>query len=298
MGIGMKRTSLKAKNNLIYTVFVAPAVILCILFVFIPLVIGIYYSFRDWNGISVSSHFIGIKNYINALSDRGFIGTITFTLKYALVMVISYNVLGLALAMLLNMNLKLRGILRAVYFMPIVIGTATVGYLWNFIIGTFLPFLGKTFGIGIFEKNWLAYPGTAFLSLVIVSLWQGAGYYMIIYLAGLQGVPTDILEAAEIDGAGLKDRFVRIILPLIRPSITICLFLSIVNSLKAFDLNYSLTNGGPYGTTKTIAYQIFLDAFNADQLSYASAKAVIFSVVIGIVAIVQVKLTRRREVEM
>lgn len=290
--------TLKTKNNLIYTIFVAPAVLLSILFIFVPLIIGIYYSFRDWNGISISSHFIGVKNYVNALTDKGFLGTIGFTLKYAFVMVAGYNILGLTLAMFLNMNLKLKGILRAVYFMPIVIGTATVGYLWNFIIGTFLPFLGKTFGMGIFEKNWLAYPSTAFLSLVIVSLWQGTGYYMIIYLAGLQGVPSDILKAAEIDGAGFKARLFKIILPLIRPSITICLFLSIVNSLKAFDLNYSLTNGGPYGTTKTIAYQIFLDAFNADQLSYASAKAVIFSIVIGIVAIIQVKMTRKKEVEM
>lgn len=293
-----KKTTLKTKNNFVYAVFVAPAVLLSILFIFVPLLIGLYYSCRDWNGISISSNFVGIRNYVNALSDKGFLGTIGFTLKFAFVMVTGYNVLGLALAMLLNMNLKLKGILRAVYFMPIVIGTATVGYLWNFIIGSFLPFLGKTFGIGMFDKNWLAYPGTAFLSLVIVSLWQGTGYYMIIYLAGLQGVPSDILEAAEIDGAGLKDRFTKIILPLIRPSITICLFLSIVNSLKAFDLNYALTGGGPYGTTKTIAYQIFLDAFNADQLSYASAKAVIFSVVIGIVAIIQVKATRRKEVEM
>lgn len=292
------RTTLKTKNNLIYTVFVAPAILLTILFVFVPLFIGIYYSFRDWNGISISSHFVGIRNYSNALSDKAFLGTIGFTLKYALVMVISYNILGLMLAILLNRNLKLKGILRAVYFMPIVIGTATVGYLWNFIIGTFMPYMGKTFGIGIFEKNWLAYPVTAFLSLVIVSLWQGTGYYMIIYLAGLQSVPSDILEAAKIDGAGTKACFFKIILPLIRPSITICLFLSIVNSLKAFDLNYSLTSGGPYGTTKTIAYQIFLDAFNADQLSYASAKAVIFSIVIGIVAIAQVRVTRRKEVEM
>lgn len=191
------RATLRAKNNLIYAIFVAPAVLLSVLFVFVPLIIGIYYSFRDWNGISISSHFVGIKNYINAMSDKGFLGTIGFTLKYAVVMVAAYNILGLALAMLLNTNLKLKGILRAVYFMPIVIGTATVGYLWNFIIGTFLPFLGKTFGLGMFEKNWLAYPATAFLSLVIVSLWQGTGYYMIIYLAGLQGVPADILEAAD-----------------------------------------------------------------------------------------------------
>lgn len=292
------KASLRLKNNLVYALFVSPAVILCILFIILPLIIGIYYSFRDWNGISVSSHFVGLRNYVNAFSDKGFKNTIGFTLKYALVMVLGYNVLGLTLAMLLNMKLRFRGILRAVYFMPIVIGTATVGYLWNFIIGTFLPFIGRSFGIGFLEKNWLAYPETAFLSLIIVSLWQGTGYYMIIYLAGLQGVPSDILEAAEIDGAGWKDKFFRIILPLIRPSVTICLFLSIVNSLKAFDLNYSLTSGGPYGTTKTIAYQIFLDAFNADQLSYASAKAVIFSCVIGIIAIIQVKMTRRNEVEM
>lgn len=293
-----QKKSLRAKNNLIYAVFVTPAVLLCMLFIFAPLVLGIYYSFRDWNGISVHSNFVGIKNYVMALSDQGFLGTIGFTLKYALVMVTGYNVLGLALAMLMNMKLKLRGVLRAIYFMPIVIGTATVGYLWNFLIVTFLPFLGKSLHIGFLEKSWLAYPETAFLSLVIVGLWQGAGYYMIIYLAGLQGVPSELLEAAKIDGAGAKERFLKITLPLIRPSITICLFLSIVNSLKAFDLNYALTSGGPYGTTKTIAYQIFLDAFNADQLSYASAKAVIFSVVIGVVAIIQVKVTRKKEVEM
>ncbi len=290
--------SLKTKNWLVYAVFVGPAVLLCILFIFLPLVIGVYYSLRDWNGISVSSNFVGIQNYVKALTDDKFIGTIGFTLKYAVVMVIGYNVFGLALAMILNMKLKLRGILRAVYFMPIVIGTSTVGYLWNFIIGTFLPFIGKTFGIGFFERNWLAYPETAFLSLVIVSLWQGTGYYMIIYLAGLQSVPSDLLEAAQIDGAGLKDRFFKIIFPLIRPSVTVCLFLSIVNSLKSFDLNYSLTSGGPYGTTQTIAYRIFLDAFDADQLSYASAEAVIFSLIVGVIAIIQVKASRKKEVEM
>lgn len=292
------RGTLKTKNWLVYAIFVGPAILLCILFIFLPLVIGIYYSLRDWNGISLTSNFVGIQNYVKALTTGKFLETIGFTLKYAVVMVIGYNVLGLMLAIVLNMKLKLRGILRAVYFMPIVIGTSTVGYLWNFIIGTFLPFLGETFGIGIFEKNWLAYPETAFLSLVIVSLWQGTGYYMIIYLAGLQSVPSDLIEAAQIDGAGMKDRFFKIILPLIRPSITVCLFLSIVNSLKSFDLNYSLTSGGPYGTTQTIAYRIFLDAFDADQLSYASAEAVIFSLIVGMIAIIQVKMSRKKEVEM
>ena len=124
------------------------------------------------------------------------------------------------------------------------------------------------------------------------------GYYMLIYLTGLQGVPKDILEAATIDGAGAIQRFFRVTLPMIRSSITICLFLSIVHGFKAFDLNYSLTNGGPFGTTRSLAFQIYLDAFKRDAISYASAKAVLFSVLIALVAGLQVALTRRREVEL
>ncbi|KIL42480.1 ABC transporter permease [Gordoniibacillus kamchatkensis] len=285
------------RKSLVYIAFVGPMLILFLLFIFLPFIRSIIYSFQDWNGINSHTHWVGWKNYRNVLTDTDFARTISFTLKYVLATVIGLNVLGLILAVALNVGLKSRNLLRTAFFLPTVMGTVIIGFIWNFIITRLFPQIGELTGIGILHSSWLALPKYAFWAIIIVTVWHTLGYYMIIYLAGLQGLSHELMEAAEIDGAGRIKRFWSIVLPLIRPSITICLFLSIINGFKSFDINYSLTMGGPYGTTESISYQIFQDAFSKDLFSYASAKAVIFFLILTLFSVVQVAILKRKEVE-
>ena len=281
-----------------YVLFTGPAMLLFFSLFICSAGLGIYYSLRDWNGIAPTSNFVGLQNYFKVFSDASSRSSLLFTLRYTLIMVVLLNVLALLLAVGLNTKIKGRGLLRAAFFTPMIISAVTSGYLWNFIVVHLFPMIGKMTGIAALEKDWMSYPNLAFAAIVIVSVWQMTGYYMLIYLTGLQGVPQEIVEAATIDGAGPVQTFFRVKLPMIRSSVTICLFLSLVNGFKSFDLNYSLTNGGPFGTTQSFAFQIYLDAFKRDAISYASAKAVLFSILIAVVAGLQVLLTRRKEVEL
>jgi raffinose/stachyose/melibiose transport system permease protein len=288
----------KLKENGLYLLFTGPAIILFVLFFIQPLFMAVYYSLRDWNGISPISRFIGLQNYRRVFEETNYLTSFFFTIKYTAFTVFLLNLTGLLLALALNMKIAARGLFRAVFFTPMIISSVTVGYIWNFLFMRFFPPLWEFLGFQSLNKNWFAYSETSFAALIIVSLWQMAGYYMIIYLTGLQAVPRDILEAAEIDGAGPLRKFFYVTFPLIRPSLTICLFLSTVNGLKAFDLNYSLTAGGPFGSTQSLAFQIYLDAFKRDALSYATAKAFIFCLLVAAVSLIQVGLTKRKEVEL
>lgn len=287
----------RVKNNLTYAFFTAPAAILFITFIIVPLVLAFYYSLHDWNGISVSFHFIGWQNYAKVFSEAAFLKSFGFTFSFMLVSAVLLNLFGLVTALALNANLKLRTVLRGAYFMPMVISAVVVGYLWNTIIVRFFPYLGEVTGSALLQKNWFSYQDTAFASLIIATLWQSFGYYMLLYLTGLQSVPSELLEAAAIDGANGYQRFFKVTVPMIRPTFTTCVFLGIINGLKAFDLTYSLTAGGPFGGTTSIALQIYLDAYKRDLLSYASAKAIIFCVIIVLVSFSQVALMKRKEVE-
>ncbi len=287
----------KIKQGLVYFTFTGPAMILYCLFILWPMGLAIYYSFHDWNGISTVYHFIGLKNYTDVFKEKAFINSIFFTLSYMVIMAILLNLIGLLTALGLNSKIKFRSLIRTVYFVPIVISAVVVGYMWNIIVSKMFPFIGNSLGIDILARNWVAYPGTAFAALIIASVWQSFGYYMIIYLTGLQSVPKELLEAAQIDGTTKFKRFLHVTIPMIRPTFTVCVFLSIVGGLKAFDMIYSLTSGGPFGSTNTISFQIYTDAFKRDMLSYASAKAIIFCIMIIIVSFLQVASMRRKETE-
>lgn len=295
----MKAKNLKARirDNLTYVFFTGPATLLFCAFVLVPLVLALYYSLHDWNGISINYNFIGFKNYTKVFSETAFLKSFGFTFSYMLVSAITLNGFGLLVALALNTNLKLRTALRGAYFMPMVISAVVVGYLWNIIIVRLFPYLGQATGLAVLQKNWFSYPDTAFASLIIASLWQSFGYYMLLYLTGLQSVPSELTEAAAIDGANSFQRFIRVTVPMMRPTFTTCIFLSIIGGLKAFDLTYSLTGGGPFGSTTSIALQIYLDAYKRDLLSYASAKAIIFCLIIVVLTFVQVALMQRKEVE-
>lgn len=290
--------TLNAKQRFIYFIFIAPALAFFTLVILVPFLRAILFSFQDWNGISSVIGWAGWDNYIRLLDDKGFMRSFAFTTKFVIVTTILLNVFALLLALVLNMALKTRNLLRTAFFLPFVIGSIIIGFIWQFIITQLFREIGEATGWSLFMKNWLSLPDYAFWSLVMVTVWHSVGYFMIIYLAALQGVPREMIEAAEIDGAGRLKRLWHIVLPLIRPAMTINLFLAISNGFKGFDLNFSLTKGGPFGTTESLALHIYIDAFTKNLFTYASAKAVIFFLVLASVTLIQVAVMKRREVEL
>ncbi|CAH0118108.1 Melibiose/raffinose/stachyose import permease protein MelD [Paenibacillus sp. CECT 9249] len=288
----------KTRQYLVYSVFVAPAVLFFCLIILLPFVRGVIYSFQDWNGISSNVGWAGLDNYRMLFEDRYFWKSFGFTIKYVAVTAILFNIFGFLIALALNVALKTKNLLRTGFFLPHVIGGVIIGFIWQFIIVQLFGEIGQMTGWALFQKNWLSLPGPAFWSIVIVAVWHSAGYYMIIYLAALQGVPKDLLEAAEIDGAGRLRRLWNVVVPMIRPAMTVCVFLAISSSFKAFDLNFSLTKGGPFGSTESLALQIYTDAFMKNLFTYASTKAVFFFVILASITLIQTAVMKRKEVEM
>lgn len=281
-----------------FIAFVGPAFLAFVAIVLIPFLNGIYYSFTDWNGVTGQLNFVGLDNYHRLLfEDAQFRSSFWITTKYTIVAVIMTNIVGFSLALLLTMNIKTRNILRTVFFMPNLIGGLILGFIWQFIYVKGFESIGSLTGWSLFELPWLGDAQTAFWGIVIVAIWQGGGYVMVIYIAALQNVPTDLLEAARIDGANRLKMLRHITLPMIMPSITICLFLTISWSFKVFDTNLSLTNGGPFKSTEMLALNIYTESFVNNNYGLGSAKAVIFFLVVAAITVTQVYLTKKREVQ-
>ncbi|MRG87860.1 carbohydrate ABC transporter permease [Salinibacillus xinjiangensis] len=288
----------KLKKTLIYLSFVLPALIFFTLVIIIPFSQAIIYSFQEWNGISASTKWVGLDNYIALFSDKDFISSLWITAKFVILTVIGVNVTGFLLALVLNKALKSRNILRTLFFMPNVIGSLIIGFIWQFIFTqVFNQIYGST-GWSFFEINWLTLPDSAFYALVLVFSWQFVGYVMVIYLAALQGVPKELVESSYIDGASGWDRLRYIVLPLIMPAITISTFLAAAEAFKMYDLNLSLTNGGPFNSTEMLALQIYQEAFVNNQYGFGSAQAVVFFMMVALITLGQVALMKRKEVDM
>ncbi|GAA3401935.1 carbohydrate ABC transporter permease [Paenibacillus hodogayensis] len=278
--------------------FVGPAVLAFAVIVLVPFLMSIYYSFTEWNGVSSDIKWIGFANYKTILTDdQAFLHSFAFTARFTVASVVLTNVLGFLLAQLLTQALKTRNVLRTVFFMPNVIGGLLLGFIWQFIFVKGFSTIGEMTGIGFFNLPWLGDETTAFWGLVIVSVWQGAGYLMIIYIAAISNVPKDVIEAARIDGVSRLQMLRHITVPLIMPAVTVSLFLAISWAFKMFDLNMSLTKGGPFGSTESIALNIYQDAFRNNMLGLGSAKSVVFFAAVALVTLIQVSLTKKREVE-
>ncbi|MEK3725013.1 carbohydrate ABC transporter permease [Paenibacillus sp. FSL H8-0034] len=279
-------------------VFVGPAVLFFIIIVVIPFLMSIYYSFTEWNGVSTTIKWVGFDNFKQIIvGDQDFHKSFWFTTRFSVVMVILTNVVGFALALLLTQALKTRNVLRTVFFMPNVIGGLLLGFIWQFIFVKGFATIGEITNIGFFQLPWLGDAPTAFWGLIIVSVWQTAGYLMIIYIAGLANVPKDILEAAYLDGATRWQVLRSITVPLIMPSVTVCLFLAISWAFKMYDLNVSLTKGGPFNSTESVALNIYNEAFSNNRYGLGTAKSLIFFVVVAVITVIQVWVTKKREVE-
>lgn len=283
-------------RDLSYWVFLMPVLAALTLVVIAPLLLGVYYSFTDWNGIQTKG-FVGFDNYMALLQDERFLDSLWFTTKFSVVSVILINLIGLSLALLVTAKLKTNKLLRTIFFMPNLIGGLILGFIWQFIFTKAFAGLGSIVGVESL-KGWLSTPNTGFWGLVILMSWQMSGYIMVIYIAYLEGVSKELIEAAEIDGANAFQRFRHIVFPLVAPAFTVSMFLTLSNTFKLYDQNLSLTGGGPYNSTQMVAMDIFNTAFGQYDMGYAQAKAVIFFVIVAIIALLQVYISKKREVEM
>ena len=293
-----QRRKRKILGVLNFTGFVSPALILISTFVGIPFIMCIYYSFFKWNGIDKSKSFIGIENYIKLFTDDpGFKSAFLYSLIYMLLVTVIVNMFALFVALILESNIRGKGFFRAAFYIPNIISLIVIGFVWKFIFSRVFDSLALLTGLEIFNLSWLGDPRIAVYSTVLVTVWQSLGFYMIIYIAGLQSVPGDIIEAVKIDGAGSIRRFFSVTLPLILPSVTVCLFHSISNSLKMFELIFSLTGGGPGTATTTLPLDIYNTAFNNNQFGYGSAKSVILFLLVAFITIWQTSSLKKREVE-
>lgn len=275
-----------------------PSVVAYLMIVLVPTLVGLYYSFTDWNGIGNNPNFVGLKNYRTIFTDASsFWDSFAFTGKFAVVAVLMVNVLGFALALMLTQKIKGRNFFRTVFFMPNLIGGVLLGFTWQFIFTSVFSAIAAATGISFFE-GWLSNAQTGFWGLVIVVVWQLSGYMMIIYIAQLQNISDSVIEASYLDGATPFQRLRQIVIPLMWPAFTIGLFLTISNSFKLFDQNLTLTAGGPNNQTQMLALNIYNTAFKQSDLGLAQAKAVVFLIIVAAITFIQLSITKRKEVEM
>ena len=274
-----------------WPVFVLPTLIAFIIGFIWPFIWGIFLSFQRFTTVSKTT-FVGIQNYISVFQDSTFLHAFGFTAAFTVISTVLINVCAFAIAIVLTRGIKGTNIFRTVYFMPNLIGGILLGYIWQILLNGVLANL---------QKPLLALDAKAgFIGLVILMCWQQIGYMMIIYIAGLQNVPLDLIEAAKIDGANAKQILFKIKIPMVMPSITICTFLTLTNSFKLFDQNLSLTGGEPAKQTMMLAYNIY-DTFYARSgpqwKGIGQAKAVVFCLFVVVLAVLQQKLTQSKEVQ-
>ena len=271
-----------------FPIFVLPTLIAFSFAFIIPFVMGVYLSFCKFKTIT-NAQFVGLENYIKIFADKDFVNAFGFTLKFSVVSIVTINVFAFILALALTRKIKGTNLFRTVFFMPNLIGGIILGYIWQQMINAVLL---------KYQTTLVANPTYGFWGLIILMNWQMIGYMMIIYVAGLQNVPTDLIEAAEIDGATSLQTLFKVKIPMVMPSITICLFLTVSNSFKLFDQNLALTAGAPSKKTAMLALDIYNTFYGRNGYEgVGQAKAVLFFIVVAVIALGQLVLTRRKEVE-
>ncbi len=337
----------KAQNNRVFVYFLLPSLSCFVLFVLIPFMSGIWLSLTDWTGLNSGSEvYIGFANYKDIFTDFDFLYSFYRTIVYAILNIFAINLVAFGLALLVTQKLKLKNLFRAGFFMPNLIGGLVLGYIWQFIYNRSITKIGESIlenwlvsgdgalatlynsimtGIGqfftdIFNPSLISQGGTALWGLIVVVTWQYAGYIMMIYIAALQNVPQDLIEASSIDGASAWQKLRHITFPLIAQSFTIAMFLTLTTSFKQFDTVVSLTQGGPalildslplwmmnifdmsvtpiVQSTELIASNIYETAFTERMMGAGQAKAIVFFFILLIISIVQVRINQRREVEL
>lgn len=294
------------KHRLTNILFILPTLLSFTLIVIIPFFMGIYYSLTDWNGVSRVINFVGLQNYRGMFSSPDFLYSLKVTVFYTVINIVLVNLVGFCLALLATSNLRLRNLYRAGFFVPNLIGGIVLGYIWQFMFNNVFVSFAAKLGISFMSKSMLSSPKLVIWGMSIVNTWQYGGYIMMIYVAGIQGIPSELMEAASVDGANYGMRLRKILIPMLSNSFTICLFLTLINSFKQYDMNFSLTNGGPAAlfmgkairSSELLAMNIYNTANLNNKLAIGQAKAVVFFLMLVVVSLVQVSFNKRREVEL
>lgn len=273
-----------------YTLFTLPTIAAFLVSFFVPFLLGIYLSFTKFTTVT-NSQWVGMENYVRAFTDnRNFINAIFFTSKFAVVSVVLINLFAFSLALLLTQKIRATNIFRTIFFMPNLIGGIVLGYIWQLIINGVLI----NFGMDItFDAKY------GFWGLIILMNWQMVGYMMVIYIAGIQSISPELVEAAKIDGANSWQILKNVTIPLVMPSFTICTFLTVSNSFKLFDQNLALTAGAPARESSMLALDIFNTFYGSmGYEGVGQAKAVMFFIFVAVIVLLQLRFSRSREVEM
>lgn len=297
--LGVYLLPVKHHRTIVYVLFLLPLLAAFGITVIVPFIFGIFYSFTNWNGIKFTE-FVGLSNYVEMFKAPDYLYSLVITFIFTVFNMISVNLMAFALALLCTSGVKGRNVYRASFFLPNLIGGIVLGYVWQFIFNKVFPSLVAG------SVSMLTDPNLALLAILTVSTWQYAGYIMMIYVTGLQGVPKDVLEASSVDGANMWKTLFHIKLPMIANTFTVCIFLTLVNSFKQFDLNFAITNGAPsrilgakaIASTEFLALNIYNTAIAKNQYAQGQTKAVVFFVILAIVSLTQVSISKRKEVEL
>ena len=279
----------KWKNELIDLTFILPSLLLFLFVIVIPLLSGVRYTFTNWDGIMPIMQNVGLKNYNTVFHDKDLIEPIRNTILFTVVTVVAINVIGLSLAMAVNREFKGVNVMKSIIFIPLVVSLVLVSKMWMYVYSDFFSMLGW--------KSPLINKATAMLGLCIMSIWREAGLAMIIYLAALKGVPSDMNEAAIIDGANFWQRFRNVTVPFIVPAFTYCIPLWLAAGLCQYDYTYVATSGGPGHATESIAYYIYNYLFPYNKVGYGQTVAVIYLVVSILISNIVTRALRKREIE-
>lgn len=303
----------KLENRIVFWLFLAPVLFAFAMVIVVPFFLGAYYSLTDWSASARTGEglkFVGLQNFIDSLKDPGFLYSFGITFIYTVINMTVINVVAFFLALMVTSQIKLRNVYRVGFFIPNLIGGLILGYIWQFIFNNALPALGSSVGVLSFLGNpehlALSKLWSALMTIVVAGTWQYAGYIMMIYVAALEGVPAELHEAADIDGANAWEKLKHITIPMVAQAFTITMFLTLINSFKQFDVNFSLTAGGPstmfmgkpiYGT-QLLALNIYNTAFVGNKLAMGQARAVIFFLVLVVISLIQVSINKKKEIEM
>lgn len=290
------RNSMEKSMEKQYLVLVLPGLIIFTVGLIVPLLLAFRYSFTSWDGMSAEKPFIGLQNYINLAKDGDFRSAWWFTIKFTIGNTIIQNVLALVFAVALDSGIKAQKLYRTALFVPCLISALIVGFVWLKMFSNVLPavndLLGTNFNFLLFGDG-----KTVLSGLLIANNWQWVGYWMLIYLAGLQSIPAELYEAAKVDGAGAWTRFKNVTIPMLAPAITICVVGITTGSLKVYDLLVSSTKGGPGRASTSVIYQTYTTAINGRQYGYGSAMSVSLVLALLLVALIQVKGLKSKEVQ-
>ena len=280
-----------------YGLFCLPGFIAYCVFLIFPILMGIYYSFMDWNGISKSYNFIGFANYAKLFTDKKFGEALLFNFRYTIMLIVGVVVISVVLALLLNKEFKGRSFFRTLYFLPAVLSMITVSLVFKQVFFYVMPAIGKALGIEALSTNILASKQNAIYGVLFVHLWQGVALPTLLFLAGLQTIPTELYEAAAIDGANGWQQFKHITVAYLIPTLSVVLVLLVKQGLMVFDYVKSMTAGGPGTATQTIALLIYNNGFERNRYSYSIAQAIATGLIIALISAIQIQASNRKKVD-